>query len=156
MRYKWYFNLEKGARQGDPTSTYLLILALEVLFELIKNNADITGITIFNHVFLYTAFADDSTFFRNDLLSFKDLIDTFKVYSLFSGLNANFNKCEIAGLGSLKGVLETFCGLKSANLARDTIKILGVHFSYNGTLKVQKKFLDTVKSTCFWNSRCSR
>ena len=156
MRYKWYFNLEKGARQGDPTSTYLLILALEVLFELIKNNADITGITIFNHVFLYTAFADDSTFFRNDLLSFKDLIDTFKVYSLFSGLNANFNKCEIAGLGSLKGVLETICGLKSANLARDTIKILGVHFSYNGTLKVQKKFLDTVKSTCFWNSRCSR
>ena len=31
-----YFNLEKGACQGDPT--YLFILALEVPFELIKNN----------------------------------------------------------------------------------------------------------------------
>ena len=123
-----YFNLEKGARQGDPISAYLFILALEVLFELIKNNADIRGITIFNHAFLYTAFGDDSTFFLNDLLSVKNLIDTFNVFSLFSGLKANFNKCEIAGLGSLKGVLEAVCGLKSINLTADTIKILGVHF----------------------------
>ena len=42
------------------------------------------GITIFNHAFLYTAFADDSTFFLNDLLSVKNLVDTFKVFSLFS------------------------------------------------------------------------
>ena len=78
-----YFNLEKGARQGDPISAYLFILALEVLFELIKNNADIRGITIFNHVFLYAAFVDFSTFFLNDLLSVKNLIDTFTVFSLF-------------------------------------------------------------------------
>ena len=36
-----YFNLEKGAHYGDPLSAYLFILALEVLFELIKNIADI-------------------------------------------------------------------------------------------------------------------
>ena len=40
-----YFNLEKGARQGDPISAYLLILDLEVLLGLIKNNGDIRGIT---------------------------------------------------------------------------------------------------------------
>ena len=152
-----YFNLEKVARQGDPISAHLFILALEVLFELIKNNDDIRGITIFNHAFLYTAFADDSTFFLNDLLSVKNLIDTFTVFSLFSGLKANFSKCEIAGLGSLKGVLEAVCGLKSINLTTDTIKILGVHFSYNSTLKVQNNFLDTVKSIQqvlrFWNRR---
>ena len=152
-----YFNLEKGARQGDPILAYLFIRALEVLFELIKNNNDIRGMTIFNYTFLYTAFADDSTFFLNDLLSVKNLVDTFKVFSLFSGLNANFSKCEIAGLGSLKGVLEAVCGLKSINLTTDTIKILGVHFSYNSTLKVQKNFLDTVKSIQqvlrFWNGR---
>ena len=33
-----YFNLEKGARQGDPISAYLFMLALKLLFELIKNN----------------------------------------------------------------------------------------------------------------------
>ena len=62
------FSLEKRASQGDPISSYLFILALEVLFELIKNNADIRGITIFNHTFFHTAFTDDSTFFLNDLL----------------------------------------------------------------------------------------
>ena len=51
----------------------------------------------------------------------------------------------INGLDSLKEVLEEVCGLKSINLKTDTIKILGVHFSYNGTLKVQNNFLDTVK-----------
>ena len=123
-----YFNLEKGVRKGDPILAYLFILALEVLFELIQNNDDIRVITIFNHGFLYTAFADDSTFFLNDLLSVKNLIDTFKVFSLFSVLKANFSKCEVAGLVSLKGVLEAVCGLKSINLTTDTIKILGFHF----------------------------
>ena len=136
---------------------YLFILALEVLFELIKNNADIRGIAIFNHAFLYTAFVDDSTFFLNGLLSVKNLIDTFTVFSLLSGLKTNFSKCEIAGLGSLKGVLEAVCGLKSVNLTTDTIKILGIHFSYNSTLKVQNYFLDIVKSIQqvlrFWNRR---
>ena len=73
------------------------------------------------------------------------------------GLKANFSKCDIAGLGSLKGVLEAVCGLKSINLATDTIKILGVHFSYNSALKVQNNFLDTVKNIQqvirFWKRR---
>ena len=79
-----------------------------------------------------------------------------KVISFFSELKANFSKCEIAGLGSLKGFLEAVCGLKSINLTTDTIKILGIHFSYNNTLKIQHNFLDTVKRTQqvlrFWNS----
>ena len=53
-----YFNLEKYARQSHPILEYLFIPALEAHFELIKNNADITGITIFNHAFLYTAFTN--------------------------------------------------------------------------------------------------
>ena len=72
-----YFNLEKEACQGDPISAYLFLLALEFLFELIKNNVDIRGITIFNHAFLYNAFTDDSTFFLNDLLSVNKLPETF-------------------------------------------------------------------------------
>ena len=31
-----YFNLEKGAGQGDPVSAYLFILCLEVLFLIVK------------------------------------------------------------------------------------------------------------------------
>ena len=78
-------------------------------------------------------------------MTYYQSIDTFKVFSHFLGLKANFSKYEIAGLGSLKGVLEAFCGLKSINLTTDAIKMLGVYFSYNDTLKVQNNFLDTVE-----------
>ena len=104
-----------------------------------------------------TAFADDSTFFLNDLLSVKNLIDIFKVYSLFWRLKANFSKCKIAGLGSLKRVLQEVRDLKAINLTTDTIKIFDLHFSYDVTLKVQNNFLDTVKSIQrvlrFWSCR---
>ena len=46
-----YFNLEKDARQGGHISVYLFILALEVFFELIKNNGDIRGIMIIDPLF---------------------------------------------------------------------------------------------------------
>ena len=36
------FNLDKGTHQGDPiSSTYLVILVLEILFNLLKQNKDI-------------------------------------------------------------------------------------------------------------------
>ena len=108
-----YFNLEKGTHQGDPISAYFFILALKVLFELIENNPDRRGITVFYHAFLYTPFAGDSTFSLYNLSSVTNLIDTFEVCSVFSTLKANFSKCEIAGLGSLKGVLERVVSLKS-------------------------------------------
>ena len=53
-----YFKLEKGERQGDPVSAYLFILCLEILFMLIKNNKNITGIKLFENTFLYSAYAD--------------------------------------------------------------------------------------------------
>ena len=60
-----YYNLENGAHQGDPISAYLFILASNILFFLlIKNDSSIKRITVFDFVFLYTAYANDSTFFH--------------------------------------------------------------------------------------------
>ena len=60
--------------------------------------------TIFNSDFLNTTFADDLSFFLNNLLKVKNLVDTFKAF--FSGLKANFSKCGISELSSLKWVIE--------------------------------------------------
>ena len=84
-----YFKLEKGARQGDPISAYLFIIALEVLFIILKNKADIKGLKIFDYDFLYTAYADDSTFFLSDIYSIKEMINCFNIFMRFSGFKPN-------------------------------------------------------------------
>ena len=76
-----YLNLEKGAFQGDPVSAYLFILALEIIFLLIKDDSSTKGIKTFDYVVLYRTYADDSTFFLKNLASVKELLDIFFYYS---------------------------------------------------------------------------
>ena len=139
-----YFKLERGTRQGDPISAYLFILALEVVFSLIKANPDIEGLQFFSHTFLYSAYADDTTFFLRNEKSATEVIKTFDKFSLFSGLKINNAKCEIAGIGVKKGVKMALCGMDCIDLTEEVIKILGIYFSYNKKLEQGKNFLNHI------------
>ena len=126
-----YFKLQKGDRQGDPISAYLFILCLEIVFILIKANKRVKGINIFKHTYLYSAYADDTTFFLRDKRSIKELLNTFATFSKYSGLKPNLEKCKISGIGVLKSVKVVVSGMKCIDLCNDMIKITGIHFSYN-------------------------
>ena len=62
-----YFKLERGTKQGDSISAYLFIIAFELVFSFIKPNLGIEGLQFFSYTFLYSAYADDTSFFlRNE------------------------------------------------------------------------------------------
>ena len=93
-----YVSLEKSVCQGDPVSAYLFILCLEVLFLLVKANHKIRGLNIFQYTYLYTAYADDTTFFLKNKNSIRQLMETLSTFSQYSCLKPNYEKCEIAGM----------------------------------------------------------
>ena len=88
-----YFQLERGACQGDPISACIFILALDVLSFLVRNNKDIKGLNIFDHVFLYTAYADDTTFFLENKGSPEEYVKTLTLLCSFSRLKPKISKC---------------------------------------------------------------
>ena len=141
-----YFKLLRGARQGDPISAYLFVIVLEIFFVMIRKDASIKGLNVCNFEYKLTAFADDTTFFSSDLDSIKVILERFKVFSRYSGLAANTDKCEICGIGVKRGVNIALCGMKCVNLTNDSIRILGVHFSYDQEIVKGKNFLNVIES----------
>ena len=134
-----YFNLGKGDHQDDPISAYLFILALEILFLYIKNESSIKGNKVFDYVLLWWHMPIPwFTVFPQRFSFIKKLLDILSDYSKYSDLKPNFSKCEIAGMGSLKGVKVAVCGTKCVNLKEITIKILGTRFSQNSKLYMEK------------------
>ena len=139
-----YFKLERGTRQVDPILAYLIIIALEEVFSLIKANPDTEGLKFFSHTVLYSAYADGTTIFLRNEKSTIEVIKTFDKFCLFSGLKVNNAKCEIAGIGVKKGVNMALCGMECTDLTDDIIKILDIYFSYNKKLEQEKNFLNHI------------
>ena len=77
---------------------------LEVVFRIIKETSNIEGFEIFQKKFIFTAYADDATFFLKNTESVINLLEIFKHFSQFSSLKQSKPKCEIAGIGVLKEV----------------------------------------------------
>ena len=63
-------------------------------------------------------------------------------FYMISGLRPNFSKCEIAAIGLLKDAKMPLCRLKSLDLTKESIKILGVHIFYNKKLQDDINFCD--------------
>ena len=141
-----YFKFKIGAREEDPISAYLFIPALEMFFIMVKTNKNIHGLKIFDREYLYTTYADDTTYFLEDISSIKVVLKDLQSFSSFSGLRFNFTKCEIAGIGVLKSVNVALCGMKCIDLTKECLKVLGMHISYNRKLQDDKHFCDTVKT----------
>ena len=98
-----------------------------------------------DHTFLYTAYADDTTFFLKDKESVKEVMNVFDTFPIYSGLKPNKSKCKIAGIGVLKVVPMELCGMECIDLTNSSVKILGIHFSYNKKIENEENFIKFIK-----------
>ena len=96
------YKLTSIRNQGDPISVYLFIPVLKIFFIIIKANKNIRGLKIFNHEYLYTAYAGDTKNFSEDISSIKVVLTDLNSFFGSSELRPNFIKWGIAGIGVLK------------------------------------------------------
>ena len=71
---------------------------------MIRNNKEIKDLNIFDHLFNTQLMQMIQRFFLKKKESIEELVKIFTSLSSFSGLKPNTTKCEICGLGPLKGV----------------------------------------------------
>ena len=138
------FKLEKGTSKGDRILAYLLILVLEIVFNLIKKNKDTHAVTLFDHTFPYTAYADDTTFFLEDEGSVKKVMNVLDILFIYSGLKPNKSKCEIAGTGFLTGKSMELYRMECIDLTKKSVKISGIYFSYQKKIENEQNFIKLI------------
>ena len=79
------FEIQRGARQGDPMSPYLLIIVAEVLATAIRTT-NIQGIKIGKEEFKFVQYADDLTVFVPDIENAQRIFDLLDQLKTCSGL----------------------------------------------------------------------
>ena len=50
-----------------------------------------------------------------------------------------------AGIGVLKGVSMELCGMECIDLTKNSVKNLGIHFSYNKKIEDEQSFIKAIK-----------
>ena len=148
-----YFELQRGVRQGDPLSPYLFIIAAEILATAIRNRSDIKGIKLGQNEFKLVQYADDLTVFVPDIESAKRVFELLDFFETCSGLRVNFSKTEAMWIGSCWHNTGNPLGLEWCN----SVKALGIVFTYNEADLMQKNFYDKLKDirlqTRLWSCR---
>ena len=82
-----YVKLQKGALQGNLVSAYLFILALNILFYLLKANNKI-GLNIWDYSFLYSAYTDDAALILKTASYVTEVVTMIDYFSNYLGLNS--------------------------------------------------------------------
>ena len=109
-------------------SPTIFILSIEYLAILFRQSISYKGLTIQNHCFKVSLFADDTAIYLNGNSSqFKHVFDILRIFGERSGCKVNIDKSTTLYIGSSRvNVMKPFSteGLKWVT---NTIKYLGVH-----------------------------
>ena len=119
-----YFKVTRGLRQGDPLSSYLFVLVVELLSISIRKNENIKGINVLRNEIKLVQYADDTTAILQDTVSAENFLKTLDDFSKVSGLKVNQEKTKVMWLGNNNNNNNTLLHLK---WTKEPFKVLGIY-----------------------------
>lgn len=131
-----YFKVERGVRQGDPLSSYLFILCIEIMAHRVRYDNSIKGLCFGDNQVKQVLYADDMTLLVEDIESINRAEFLFAEFERLSGLRINKDKTKILCLGSLKNISHDF----SFGQKEQLLTILGVFFSLDVDIKEKMNY----------------
>ena len=125
-----YFFVRNGVRQGDPLSSLLFIIGVEILAIAIRENKNVKGIKVNGTETKIGVLADDTTLFLMDILSLRNALNVIILFYFVSGLKINIEKSEILQIGK---VTIEYTSIKPYDLKWSVgdIKSLGIRYFNN-------------------------
>ena len=145
-----YFNVTRGLRQGDPLSSYLFILCVEILSISVRNNDEIKGIKI-NKEFKLAQYADDTTAILSDIESIRPLFREIELFGTISGLELNKEKTQVMPLGPniidhdiFKERLDNIFNRELQSTIKP-VKVLGIYISNSDEDVIEANFKPNIK-----------
>ena len=153
-----YFKPTRGLFQGNPISSYLFILVVELLAVLLHSNVKIKGIRVGDQTMLLTQFADDlGLILEYNERSWNAAVKMFNVFQSATGLLINYEKSVIYRIGALRNSNAKFYSARKLQWMNDPIKVLGVYLVSNQTelidLNLQKVITKAEAIIKMWKLR---
>ncbi|XP_058756083.1 uncharacterized protein LOC131629310 [Vicia villosa] len=153
------FIMEKGLRQGDPLSPFLLVLVMEVLMVLLKKSKEIGEFRGFkikgeNEVDLLQ-FEDDTIIIaEGDIANLWSMKSILRGFELMSSSRINFHKINIYGINVGDWYLEATSSFLSCKVGSFPFKFLAVRVGDNPRkLSMWKELIMMLrKRWCVWRA----
>ena len=125
-----HFASERGARQGDPISSLLFIICIEILCIKLRSDPSVQGVSLNGALdILISIFADDIVvFLQYDEENLRNTLKIFDDFGKLSGLKIQVEKSQISYLGGEYDQTKKLCRDMDFVWSKN-INLLGLNFN---------------------------
>ena len=135
-----YIKISQGLRQGDPLSSSLFVLMVEILGEKIRSNPKIQGIDVKNTSNTHAQYADDLwAIILGTQTNLDEIFNTVNTFCKMTGFDLNYNKTEIVKIGSLHNGNSKYYSQNQIKWSTGT-KILGIIIDADRKKMIEKNY----------------